>query len=233
MCPGGVSQFKTFEESGERANTPRGDLVSLRGRRLVFASENKEKRPLAEALSKGLTGNDPLTARQLHREEITFTPSFKLWLACNPWPVLKGTDEAIWERVLFIPWLRYLKPEERDQNLTEKLKREDSGILNWALEGCRAWQREGLNPPAEVRAAIQGYREEMDSFSQFFSECCVFKSGARVKAKDLFETYQAFCLEEGIQPQNQTSFGLRLCKEGLTKTRSNGVIWVGVGLQTS
>ena len=91
-----VSPFKTFEESGERANTPRGDLVSLRGRRLVFASENKEKMPLAEALIKGITGNDPLPARQLHREEITFTPSFKLWLACNHKPVIKGTDEAIW-----------------------------------------------------------------------------------------------------------------------------------------
>src|SRR5918993_1150660 len=49
--------------------------------------------------------------------------------------------------------------EEHDKDLVEKLKGELPGILNWALEGCAAWQAQGLNPPLLVTEATRNYRE--------------------------------------------------------------------------
>lgn len=229
-----VSQFRTFESSRERANTPRGDLVALRGRRLVYASENDKAVPLAEALIKGVTGNDPLTARQLHREEVTFVPAFKLWLACNNKPIIKGVDEAIWERVLFIPWERYFAPEERDHNLGDKLKAEASGILNWALKGCLLWQQEGLKAPQKVQAAIAAYRQEMDSIARFFGECCqVAPKGAEVVSSELYAAYQRFCEEEGEDPRSTKTFAERLKRLGIQKEkRRNYAYWLGISLKT-
>lgn len=226
-----VSQFSTFEEGHERANTPRGDLVALRGKRLVFASENREKMPLAESLIKGVTGNDPITARQLHREEITFTPAFKLWLACNHKPIIKGTDEAIWERVLFLPWLRYFKPDERDHDLADKLKQEASGILNWAIQGCLAWQKDGLNPPQEVRAAVKEYREEMDSLAGFLAACC--ETTGQITSSELYDAYLLYCREEaGEAPQPQKRFSERLSKLGFDKAKTKKAnIWKGITLK--
>ncbi len=40
--------------------------------------------------------------------------------------------------------------------------RELPGIFNWAVEGCLMWQREGLNPPADIQKATMEYRKEMD-----------------------------------------------------------------------
>jgi len=57
-----------------------------------------------------------------------------------------GTDNAIWDRIRLIPFNVTIPPEEQDKNLTEKLEAELPGILAWAVEGCLAWQKEGMNP---------------------------------------------------------------------------------------
>ena len=228
-----VSQFKTFEKSKEKANTPRGDLVALRGKRLAYASENDEEAQLNEPLIKGITGNDPITARQLQREEVTFTPAFKLWLACNNKPVIKGTNEAIWDRVLFVPWLRYFSKEERDLKLTEKLQKEAPGILAWLVRGCLTWQQQGLNPPQEVKAAVAEYRTEQDSVAQFLAggldKADPKDKTLKVKSSELFEWYETFCKSEGIDSLKQKAFSERLVSIGYEKIRErSGIFFAGL-----
>ena len=49
------------------------------------------------------------------------------------------------------PFRDLIPTEERDPNLRDKLKAEWPGILRWIIEGCLAWQRQGLFAPAAVR----------------------------------------------------------------------------------
>ena len=229
-----VTNFKTFEASSlERANSPRGDLVSLRGKRVVTAIESKEGKQLAEEVIKGVTGNDPITARLLHKEEETFEPSFKLWLATNHKPVIKGTDIAIWERVLLIPWTVYIPPEERDLNLMEKFRAELPGILAWSVRGCLAWQKEGLTPPQEVKAAVKEYKEEMDELGDFLSTRCVLHPEAKAFAGELYNSYKSFCEAHSQKPISLLSFGRRLTARGLEKGKQEGNIrYLGIGIRT-
>ncbi len=69
---------------------------------------------------------------------------------------------------------------ERDKELPEKLRAELPGVLNWALAGCLEWQKRGLDPPPEVKTATENYRQEMDSFGVFITECCELNRHARV-----------------------------------------------------
>jgi putative DNA primase/helicase len=66
-----------------------------------------------------------------------------------------------------IPFTVSIPPEEQDRTLFEKLLTELPGILNWALQGCVHWQREGLDLPLEVKTAIATYRAEMDTLADF------------------------------------------------------------------
>ena len=54
-----------------------------------------------------------------------------------------GTDLGIWRRIRMIPFTENFEGRE-DAQLTDKLKQELPGILNWAVEGCLQWQRQGL-----------------------------------------------------------------------------------------
>ena len=75
------------------------DIARLRGARLVTAVEIGEGKRLNEELVKRLTGQDTMTGRFLHAEFFDFKPEFKLWIACNHLPQIRGTDHAIWRRV--------------------------------------------------------------------------------------------------------------------------------------
>jgi putative DNA primase/helicase len=71
------------------------DLAALAGARFVISSETNDGQRFDESRIKLFTGGDTITARFLHREYFTFTPSGKLWIACNHKPEIRGTDLGI------------------------------------------------------------------------------------------------------------------------------------------
>jgi putative DNA primase/helicase len=123
------------------------DLASLRGARLVTATETEEGRRWAEARIKQLTGGDTISARFMRQDFFEFAPSFKLFIAGNHKPSLRSVDEAIRRRFHLVPFAVTIPSEERDSDLAEKLKDEWPGILAWLIEGCLEWQTEGLRRP--------------------------------------------------------------------------------------
>jgi putative DNA primase/helicase len=126
----------------------------------VSAAETDEGKHLAEGLVKDLTGGDTIAARFLRAEWFDFRPEFKLWLATNHKPVIRGTDKGIWDRIRPIPFTVSIPEERQDKELANKLMTELAGILAWAVRGCLEWQRTGLGVPEEVREATEGYRTE-------------------------------------------------------------------------
>jgi putative DNA primase/helicase len=95
----------------------------------------------------------------MRQDFFEFVPQFKLVIAGNHKPGLRSVDEAIRRRFHLIPFAVTIPPEERDKDLTEKLRAEWPGILAWMIEGCLAWQESGLNPPAAVLTATAAYLE--------------------------------------------------------------------------
>jgi len=149
------------------------DLAMLRGARLVTAQETEEGRRWAESRIKALTGGDPITARFMRQDFFTFAPSFKLFIAGNHKPGLRGVDEAMRRRLNLLPFTVTIPAHERDRHLAEKLKPEWPGILAWAIEGCGHWQQIGLRPPASVTKATDDYLEAEDALGQWIRERCL------------------------------------------------------------
>ena len=149
------------------------DMAMLRGARLVVAQELAPGRAWDEPKMKSLTGGDPVTARFMRQDFFTFQPQFTLFVAGNHKPAFKGVDEAIRRRVLLLPFLQNIPAEERDPALPEKLKAEWPAILRWMIDGCLAWQRDGLAPPASVRAATDDYLNAEDVLGQWLDEKCM------------------------------------------------------------
>jgi putative DNA primase/helicase len=210
----------------------RNDLAALAGARLVSISEVEAGRRLAESLVKQATGGDAVTARFLYGEFFEFRPTFKILMAANHKPVVRGTDEGIWRRIRLIPFTVTIPEVERDKDLGKKLLTEGSGILNWALAGCLAWQREGLTTPPAVRAAGAEYREEMDPLGAFLEEMCVLEPGASVATADLYQAYVGHAEAASEQPIRQRAFtdGLRAHGCEARKGTKGRRMWLGIRL---
>ena len=148
------------------------DIARLAGSRFVCAVETENGRRLAEGLIKQMTGCDRMTARFLHREFFEFEPTFKLWLAVNHKPKVRGSDHAVWRRIRLIPFTVTIPEAERDSDLSAKLRVELPGILAWSVKGCELWQSNGLKPPKTVAAATEDYRKEADVIAAFLDEAC-------------------------------------------------------------
>jgi P4 family phage/plasmid primase-like protien len=205
------------------------DLARLRGARFVSAVETGEGSRLAENLVKQLTGGDRITARFLRQEFFEFTPCFKMVLATNHKPVIKGTDEAIWRRLHLVPFSVTIPPAERDKRLRDKLQPELPGILNWMIAGCLEWQRVGLNPPASVEAATKEYREEMDVLAAFIEDRCIQVASAETPSSRLHAAYTAWCEENGERPMSNKAFSMRMVEKGYNKVKQkDGAKWIGL-----
>jgi putative DNA primase/helicase len=131
----------TYAETFMKRNndTTTNDIARLRGTRFVTTTETEQRKRLSEHLIKQATGNDQLTARFLYGEHFNFVPTFKIFMASNHKPVIKGTDHGIWRRIKLIPFTTTVTEEKMDKSLEQKLMEEKSGILNWLIEGLLRW----------------------------------------------------------------------------------------------
>lgn len=227
------TSFQTFLQT--QNETVRNDLAKLQNCRFAAAIEADEGRRLAEGLIKQLTGQDAISTRFLYGEYFTFKPQFKIWLATNHKPDIRGTDHAIWRRVKLIPFLSTISEKNRDESLPDKLKAELSGILTWAIHGCLEWQKFRLTPaPEAVTFATNMYRKDQDTLGQFFEDCCVLTPAFTTPSADLYQAYKSWCEQNSEKPMSQKALGARLKERGLTNSKNtltDRAQWQGVGLK--
>jgi putative DNA primase/helicase len=216
-----------------RSEGPRNDIARLAGARFVCATETAEGRKLDAPMVKQMTGGDTITARLLYREFFEFRPTFKVFISTNHRPRVRGDDDAIWRRMRLIPFDVTIPKERQDKRLQERLVNELSGILRWAVEGCRLWRTEGLTPPEAVRAATSAYRSEMDVLGAFLEARTVQNCSVNVGASELYAAYRRWCKENGEFELSQTIFGKRLSDRGFERYRggaSGGYRYRGLAL---
>lgn len=160
-----------------------------------------------------------------------FDPTHKVVMASNHRPVVKGTDHGLWRRLRLVPFNVVIPDQEQDKRLTEKLRAELPGILQWAIQGCLQWQREGLQKPRSVQAATGDYRAEQDVMGLFLADCCIVEPTLETGATSLFTRFRRWCDANNEKAFNQTRFGRQLTERGFEAKRSkNGVVRVGIGL---
>jgi putative DNA primase/helicase len=210
------------------------DLARLNGARMVTAIEANFNRALDEARIKAMTGGEPITARFLYGNYFEFTPEFKLWVAANDRPRVRGTDDALWRRIRVIPFDVEIPASERDPGLRAKLTEEWPGILAWAVRGCLKWRREGLDEPQAVKRATDDWRKAADHIARFAQEALTFHPDGVVSASTLHGHYKAWCVRNGENPLSMRDLKSKLMVslDVTHKRTKRGSEWYGLKLRT-
>lgn len=209
------------------------DIARLRSARMVTTEEPTEGVRLNEGLVKQLTGGGKVTCRFLYGEEFEYSPEFKLWIATNHKPVIRGTDVGIWRRIRLIPFEVNIPPEKVDKQLKYKFREEMPQILRWAIEGCKLYRQEGLEPPKCVQISTAEYKAEMDMIATFMEACIVIDYTATdtIQANDLYAIYAEWAKENGEYVMTSRKFFSELSKRTPEKKRiSSGIVYQKIRL---
>ena len=210
----------TFMEArGDRHPT---DLAGLRGARFVASIETEQGRRWNESKVKAITGGDKVSARFMRQDFFEYVPQFKLVIAGNHKPSIRNVDEAMKRRLHLIPFTVTVPPERRDGRLTERLLAERDGILAWAVDGCLAWQREGLDPPACVVSATEEYFEAEDALGQWIEERCVLAKTHREGVSELFADWREWAERAGEYVGSVKRFSELMATRKFEKCRLHG-----------
>ncbi|MEO0485286.1 MAG: phage/plasmid primase, P4 family [Pseudomonadota bacterium] len=191
------------------------DLMLLRGARVAVINEAEEGQKLQEKTIKDMTSFEPMLARNLFGDFISFVMLAKLTISGNHKPDIRGTDDGIWRRVLLVPFDVQIPEEERDEKLIDKLWEERSGILNWLLEGLLDYLEGGLQEPKEVLEATQEYRADSDPIGSFLAECCIVSGGPDdfVTSRELIDGFNLWMDQRGEGMWGQRTVSLKLKAE--------------------
>jgi putative DNA primase/helicase len=184
---------------------------------MVMTTETEEGRAWAEARIKALTGGDPVTARYMRQDFFTFTPAFKLTISGNHKPALRNVDDAARRRFNVVPFLH--KPPRPDPTLPERLRAEWPGILRWMIEGCLAWQRDGLQRPKAVLDATAEYFAEQDVLAQWVEECCEQAPHWGETSTVLFASWRSYALSRAEDVRNAKWFTTMLERLGFVRAK--------------
>ena len=147
------------------------EIARLRGARLVVAHETQKGRRWDESKLKTLTGGDPISGRFMRGDFFDFQPTHKFIIAGNHKPGFRTVDEAIRRRFLLVPFTVCIPKEERDRDLTEKLKAEGPAILRWMVDGFLEWQCDGLMVPEQGARRDRRISRRSGRLSQWVDEC--------------------------------------------------------------
>lgn len=213
-------------------STNLSEVARLKGIRFCVVNELKMGDKLNESSVKDITsGNNKIVARFLYGNEFEFLPKMKIWLATNYEPKIIGTDKGIWRRMVLIPCKRSLKEDEVDKKLIFKLREEKDEILNWLVEGCLLWQKEGLQMPQCLKDSLYNYKTDMDLVQRWLNEYCDFGIDCAESSTDLFKRFSQYCKENNEFAMSQTLFGRNLSKKFQKRLYGGSTMYIGVQLK--
>ena len=231
----------------EDASKPSPQVLAMKGRRLLFASETDDGDRFSPAKVKLYSGYETQTGRRPYDIDDThFKPTHNMILLLNDLPYAKADDDAFWDRmhVLRFFWSYKDKPtkpfeKKRNANLEAELKEEAPAILALIVRSYHKYLAEGgLNPPKMVLKEKALYRFREDLFAQFEHDKCE-KEVDSTQATSFTQIYDAFVdwyrVNINDNPKNKpsrksvgTTLGKRYNK---TTTKDNLPAYEGIELK--
>lgn len=204
------------------------DIARLKSARMVTSEEPTEGVRLNEGLVKQLTGGGKVTCRFLYGDDFEYSPEFKIWIATNHKPVIRGTDVGIWRRIRLIPFEVNIPADKVDKQLKYKMREEMPQIMRWAVDGCRMYLKEGLESPECVKKSTEEYKTEMDLLATFMDSCLEidYTTPDGIPANELYSMYVAWATENKEYVMTSRKFFTEIAKKVPEKARaSSGVIY--------
>jgi putative DNA primase/helicase len=178
-------------------------VANLRGKLANIFPDLSDAHIFHTAMLKAITGNDAITARQMHVQKAeSFISYAKLIYSTNRPPVIDDPSNAMWRRIIEVDY-RHTFVENaswQDTLIREMTTPEEmSGILNWAIEGLRRLvQQRQFSNAAELEERRKAYLKKAKSTFAFIQDAIEPGSPEDyIEKAAVYTTYMAYCRQYG------------------------------------
>ncbi len=193
-------------------------VADIAGKRVATCTEADGSSRLADALLKQMISGEELVARQIYAPSFRFRPKAKIWWAMNERPHNADRSNAIYRRLIILPFMNVIPEGQRDPDLSLKLSAELPGIFNWALEGLWRLRAQGhFTVAQQVQAQVQDYQQVNDTEAVCLADPDWFECVPEgvVRASDLYVAYKAWCDQFGHRAKSSTQVAAEWRRLGL------------------
>ncbi len=179
------------------------------GKMANIAADMGEVDKLNEGILKGITGGDRLYVERKFKDGITFLPDVKLIFATNEAPSFRDRSDAVWRRLVFLPFPIQIKEAKQNPKLTDELEAEIPAIFNWALIGMDVLIQEQwkFRIPDVCKEALQEHRKSSNPARTFLLEFVENSIGEFLYTSDAYEAYVKYCKDSGYRELGVAKFG--------------------------
>lgn len=210
--------------------TARPELLGLMGIRFAKAEEAEQNSKFDAELIKVLTGGSSVSARRMYSGRFhEFVSYARLWFGSNWAPKAEYIDQALWDRILVVPFTNVIPKKRQDPNLVRTLTthpRHNRAILNWMVQGCLDWLEYGLQIPKIVADQTLDLRKQNDDLLDFKEEYLKITRNENdyipcSKVYEAYNTWYSFSGQNIRYKKGRNSFNEQIANlPGVSKSRT-------------
>ena len=178
------------------------------GKRMNISFDNSPKPMDHEEVFKSVISCEEITGRELYESPVQFVPTLKLIYASNFPFNFKHPNEAIYRRMIIIPFENSIPPEKQDKKLIDKLIAERDIIFSLAVKSLKPLIESGydfkMSPKGKAYLEIR--TSALHSVEDFLAEKTVCDENSSISMYELYNNYAEWCRENTITPEKTTVF---------------------------
>lgn len=188
-------------------------LTQTLGKLANITADCSKMDSVAEGYLKSFSSGDRMTFNRKGLPPIEASPTARLMISANERPYMADKSSGLWRRMILLPWTVTIQDHEKVRGMDKvewwNRSGELPGIFNWALAGLhQLTQNNCFTDPAVCRAAVAGYKGEMNPARVFMNE--FYMDGTKddeVDCKSMYEHYREWIFDNGNKPLNDSHFG--------------------------
>lgn len=184
---------------------------------------------------KNITGGDSVPVEFKGQDIFSAVLKMNFIFASNYMLKLVGaaSDDSVCNRFEFLRFDTVVAPEDRDENIDQKLAAESDFILSYLLYILHLWYLNGrkfLATKSSKKLKNQLQKGSPDSVAKFYEENCIRDENASTSIKKLYHKYKDFCRINEWEALSKNTFGDFIRKISGTSSKKIHDGWVIKGL---
>lgn len=232
-----ITGENTFLTTSYKAGAPNPTLADAQGKRYLSISEpdnGTDDCRFNIDLIKTITGGDPVTARGLYKDNVTYIPQFSLNIQCNNKPNLSKLDDGILRRINIIPYKfkfvdnpKLANERKRDYNLIDRIKQQDfiNEFIIMLIEKATEYINKDIskiNIPSSVLDETKEYIDDNNPIIDFLKNNVHITNNPkdRIKTSDMHKYYSEH--DDTIINLSSRDFSKYMRFNGFVSKKTNG-----------
>lgn len=186
------------------------ELTSLLGARMAFIDETPEAAHLNVPRLKAVLGSEYITARKIHKDNITWRASHALFVMTNYVPIVKETDHGTWRRLALVKFDKTFPPNDAFRaRMSRGQKGRAEATLAWIVEGAQSWYlADQILPaaPEKVTRDTAEWQRHSNVLMDYVEEHLVLDPGSSVIATELLDGFNDWLQDRSQRPWGEQLF---------------------------